>query len=528
MAPSPAEFDLAVIGAGINGAGIARDAALRGMSVIVFDKADACGGTSWASTRLIHGGLRYLEHGEISLVYESLRERRTLLQTAPHLVKPIRMNIPIYAGARRGRLLVRLGMLLYDLLSLGKAMPGHDMLSAAELLEAAPGLATQGLRGGARYCDAQVTYAERLVVENLLAARAAGARIMTWHAVEEIDVADGLARSIIARAVHGGTKIEVRPKCIVNAAGPWVDEVLATTGASPEPLIGGTRGSHIVVRGFPGAPGEAVYVEAAADGRPIFIVPWNGLYLIGTTDIRFDESPDRVAAGDGEIEYLLAEANRIFPGAGLERGDVCYDYSGVRPLPRREGPASAVTRKHIVRRNSAIAANLVSIIGGKLTTYRSLAEDCVGEVGRILGRELPDCQTDRIPLPGGAGLEQAAAVLRRVDMLSAAGVQRLLDVYGGRAVAVAELAGRDRRLAMTLDDQGTILAAEVVYALREEFAVTLVDIVFRRLMTGLAADQGRGIYGAIAGLAAAECGWDAAHRDSELARLEAYASRWRI
>jgi glycerol-3-phosphate dehydrogenase len=218
-------YDLAIVGAGINGAGIARDAALRGLKVIVFDKNDMCSGCSAISSRLIHGGLRYLEYAEVSLVYESLHERRYLRQTAPHLVAPLRICIPVYAGARRGPLLIRLGMLAYDLLSIRKKSPRHEMLSGDKIHAAEPGLNSQGLRAAARYYDAQVTYAERLVLENLLAARSAGA---------DFEDADGNEQQVGVNAV-------------VNAAGPWVDRVLDVAPGPSKRLIGGTKGSHIIV-----------------------------------------------------------------------------------------------------------------------------------------------------------------------------------------------------------------------------------------------------------------------------------------
>ena len=218
-------FDLAVIGAGINGAGIARDAALRGLRVIIFDKNDMCSGCSAISSRLIHGGLRYLEYGELPLVYESLRERRCLRLTAPHLVEPLRICIPIYAGARRGKLLIRLGMLLYDLLSLRKTVPNHEMLSAGEIRAAEPGLESDGLRGAARYYDAQVAFAERLVLENLIAAQAAGANICLHSEVTRIEAEDGVVSAVRYEDADGKEQ-RVGVRAVVNAAGPWVDRVL--------------------------------------------------------------------------------------------------------------------------------------------------------------------------------------------------------------------------------------------------------------------------------------------------------------
>ena len=512
------DYDVAVIGAGINGAGIARDAALRGLRVLVLDKGDMCNATSAISSRLIHGGLRYLEYGEIPLVYESLHERRTLQRIAPHLVEPLRITIPIYDGARRGRWLIRLGMLAYDLLSWRKSLPRHDMLGRDAAIAAEPGLLQDGLRGVARYFDAQVTFSERLVLENLLAAKAAGAEIRTWCEVTSLDVCERAVRAV-HWTDHGGSKYEATVSAVVNAAGPWVDDVLRTSRVATRQLIGGTKGSHIVVSSFSGAPSDAFYVEAASDGRPFFIIPWHGQYLIGTTDIRYDAGLDAIRASTAEVDYLLSETNRVFPEAGLERSSINYAYAGVRPLPQRDkGPESAITRRHIIKVNRRVARNLVSIIGGKLTTYRNLAEQCVDKLGRILKRKLPDCRTDDTVLPGAWGLEQARQYLADTGALEAAEIERLLHIYGGRASAVATMASEDA--VRTTDD---LLAAEVRFVAREEFPRTLTDIVFRRMMLGLRPQQGREHYARIAEIAAAELQWSEKRVAAELDALVAYA-----
>jgi len=262
---SAQRYDVAIIGAGVNGAGIARDAALRGLRVIILDKNDMCSGTSAISSRLIHGGLRYLEYGEIPLVYESLHERRCLRRIASHLIKPLRISIPIFSGARRGPFLIRLGMMAYDVLSLNKRLPRHDMLSRDEIRKEEPGLRHEGLLGAARYFDAQVTFAERLVLENLLAARAAGSQIRTYCEVQEIRTSERAVAALRYRD-RDGHDIEIGVDSVVNASGPWVDEVLKTAPGTSKRFVGGTKGSHIVVSHFRGAPKDAFYVEAAADG----------------------------------------------------------------------------------------------------------------------------------------------------------------------------------------------------------------------------------------------------------------------
>ena len=523
-----AEFDVAVIGAGINGAGIARDAALRGLSVVVFEQGDLGGATSAWSSRLIHGGLRYLEYGEIPLVYESLRERRILLATAPHLVRTLPITIPVYAGARRGPLLVRLGMLAYDLLSAGKSLPGHEMLDRADLEARVPGLSAERLRAGARYYDAQVTYVERLVLENLLAAEAAGAVVRTWHEIQELPVRNGRIERLLWRNRQSGESGDCRARVVVNAAGPWVDQVLARTAKAAPRLIGGTKGSHVVVGRFAGAPDGAFYVEAAADGRPIFILPWNRQFLVGTTDLRYDGDPAAARATGREADYLLGEVNRVFPAATLTRADIHYAYAGVRPLPfRSKGPESAITRRHIITRSTAVAGNLVSIVGGKLTTYRNLAQQSVDLVGRLLRRRLPPCRTADTPLPGGQDLDDARATLAASGIADDTAIARLLGIYGARARHLPRLAAAARTGIAAPGTGDALFAAEVALACREEFAQTLVDVVFRRTMRGLDADQGRPSYEAAATFVARECGWDDARRERELVALVAWADSLR-
>ena len=395
-------FDVIVIGAGINGAGIARDAAMRGLKVLLLDKGDIGGGTSSWSTRLIHGGLRYLEHGEISLVRESLRERSCLLNICPHLVQPLRLLVPVYQNARRGLGTIRAGMIAYDALSFGKTLPRHRMLSRAETLRQAPGLCDGGLRGAAVYFDAHVEFAERLVLENALSAIEHGATVLTYARVNKLIVEEGKVRGVefrvqsstsnvqsqrlsgtagVSPAHRDNSSIEERRSAsapiIINAAGPWIDQVLTETGTSSPRLIGGTKGSHIIVAPFAGAPNTAIYVEAETDGRPFFIIPWNGKYLIGTTDIRYEGDLDHVRIDGDEINYLLRETNRVIPQALLTREQILYTYAGVRPLPfTGDKDEQSITRRHFIRAHPELSG-LLSIVGGKLTTYRSLAEQTV-------------------------------------------------------------------------------------------------------------------------------------------------------
>jgi glycerol-3-phosphate dehydrogenase len=382
--------DVVIIGAGINGAGIARDAAMRGLKVLLIEKGEPGEGTTVASTRLIHGGLRYLEHFEFGLVHESLREREILLRIAPHLVRPLAIAIPIYKQSKRGWLTTRAGMILYDLLSWGKSLPRHRMLSRAETLNRWAGLNPDGLIGSALYYDAQVEFPERLVMDNVLSAREFGAEVLTHTRVTKLVVEDGKVSGVEFVREEGQF---AEASVVINAAGPWIDQVLERVVVKSPKLIGGTKGSHIVVPPFPGAPANAIYLEARSDGRPIFIIPWNKLYLIGTTDVRFEGDPDDVRCEPWEIDYLLSETNLALPGAHLTRDSIVDTYSGVRPLPvTNDKDEQSITRRHFIREHPQLS-NLLSIVGGKLTTYRSLAEECVDLIFQKLGRDSPPCRT---------------------------------------------------------------------------------------------------------------------------------------
>jgi glycerol-3-phosphate dehydrogenase len=528
-------FDLIIIGAGINGAGIARDASLRGLRVLVLDKGDVGSGTTSWSTRLIHGGLRYLEHHEIGLVRESLRERERLLRIAPHLVRPLPLLLPIYRGDQRGRLLIRAGMLAYDVMSLDKSLPGHRMLDRTASLGRAPGLAESGLLGAALFHDAQVEYPERLALENVLDARAHGAEIRTYHQVDQVLCADGRVLGVTGTDLLTGGPFRYAAPVVINVAGPWVDEVLARSNLEQRSrLIGGSKGSHIIVDPFPGAPRDALYAEARQDGRPFFIIPWNDLYLVGTTDTRYDGDLDNVMAEEWEIDLLISETNRIIPTANLTRESVHYTYAGVRPLPHAPGVSEGtITRRHIMQDHeleaSGGARGLISIVGGKLTTYRELAQQCVDLVLGKLGRTAIRSRTAEMSLPGGRtdlAWGEFAASFARESGLPRRTVEHLLRVYGARAPEVLATATTPD-LREVFDPLTGAIATEVLWAFREEGARTLADVIARRTMTGLGPDAGIGADVAAAKIARDTLGWDAGKVDMEVDAYRRWVSHYR-
>jgi glycerol-3-phosphate dehydrogenase len=524
------QFDAIIIGAGINGAGIARDAAMRGLKVLLLDKGDLCSGTSSWSSRLIHGGLRYLEHGELGLVRESLRERERFLRLAPHLVRPLPMLIPIYKGGRRGKLLIRAGMILYDLLSFDKSLARHRMLSRAETLRRIPGINHDGLRGAARYYDAQVEFAERLVVENALSARERGAMILTNARVERLVVEGDTVRGVEFTDLRGGGVHRARASITLNVAGPWVDRILTGARHSSEPLLGGTKGSHLIVDEFTGAPTEALYVEAVEDGRPFFIIPWNEKYLIGTTDTRYVGDLDRVEACEGEINYLLRETNRVLHTARLARGSVLYTYAGVRPLPFVHKRAeSGITRRHFIHDHAPGLNNFLSIVGGKLTTYRNLSEQAVDLLLAKLSRKAAPCTTAEQVLPGALTKDFnafRAKLKESYKELPESLSERLLRIYGTRAVSVLKLCEEDSTLLQIFDDETGAVGAEIVLAFRDEMAETLSDCLMRRTMVGLNSSAGLNAVEAAAQVALRHLGWSEERAALEIADYHKYVERF--
>jgi glycerol-3-phosphate dehydrogenase len=521
------EFDVFIVGAGISGSAIARDAAMRGLRVLLVDQGDVGAGTASASTRLIHGGLRYLEHFEVPLVRESLHERGTLLQTAPHLVQPLQFLIPLYAAGSRSAGTIRLGLLAYEVLSGGGRNTGHHrILSPQETLRLAPGLDPGGLQGGALYDDAQAVYPERLALENALSAREYGALLLTYTRVDGFEVAHGRTAAIHLTGERTGSSRTVQAAVVVNATGPWADQVLAGLPGDRPRLIGGTKASHLVVRSFPGAPSTALYTEAT-DNRPYFIVPWAGNYLIGTTDERFDGDPGDATATDDEISYLIESTNQVIPAARLSRDNVLWTYAGVRPLPYEpDVPEAKLTRKHVFHRDEHVR-DVISVAGGKLTTHRSLAEEAVGLIFETLGRRAPRCRTADEPLPGGRAGDwpRFADGFRCCSGQPAAVAGHLLKVYGVRAADVLNFAGDDEGLRTPLPGTATI-AAEVPFAIRNELATTLSDTYLHRTMLGLRGDLGLDTLGPVTELTRTRLGWTGQRAVTEATEYRQAVTRW--
>jgi glycerol-3-phosphate dehydrogenase len=518
MAREP--VDLLVVGAGSTGAGIARDAAMRGIRTALIDKGDFGSGTSSRSSRLIHGGLRYLEMYDWRLVFEASRERRTLLRIAPHLVWPRSFLFPVYAGGRVSRWKLAAGLWLYDALALFRNVKAHQMLGKRALLRAEPGLRERGLRGGARYYDAQCDDV-RLTLANVRSAREHGALTVNYARLEQLELADGRVRGGRVTDVLLRESFTIRASMVVNATGPWSDGLRGLAGAPP--LLRPTKGTHIVVPRDRLGHHEAFTLSSPIDGRIMFIVPWGDLSYVGTTDTDWDLDADSVAADASDVVYLLRSANAFFPGARLQPEDVISAWAGLRPLlkPADARSPSAVSREHRIDEGPG---GLISVLGGKLTTYRSMAEETVDLVLQRLsgldGRPAnARCRTHLEALPGGEVRDLAVIIQDAMrEGVSRELAERLTRLYGSETPAIVRLARMDPTLASPVVPGYPAIRAELVHSLRREMAVTLCDLLIRRThlfyeVTGHAAVEAA----EVVDLAAAELGWDGVRKASELA-----------
>src|SRR5262245_50170055 len=407
-------FDLLIVGGGINGAGIARDAVLRGLRTALVDRADFASGTSSRSSKLIHGGLRYLEEGHVRLVLESVQERERLRRLAPHLVRPQEFVYPLYRGVNTHPLKLAAGLWAYDLLAGLWGVRRHRMLGVRRTIEAEPALRREGLRGAGCYFDYRTDDA-RLVLETMMSAAVAGAVVVSYAGLTGFVKENG--RIVGAHVVDRlcDREIEVRARVVVNAAGPWVDRVAALDADVP-PRLRLTKGVHVIVPRARIGHNAAIVLNAVADRRVMFVIPWGEQSLVGTTDTDHAGGPDTpptVEASD--VAYLLETVNHYFPAANLTRGDVVSAFAGLRPLVAPP-PADGLTPSSVSREEEifASASGLITIAGGKLTTYRLIAANVVDRVLDSLHRtgdrrRFGKSRTGNAPLPGGHGEPAALA-----------------------------------------------------------------------------------------------------------------------
>lgn len=511
-------FDVLVIGGGINGVAIARECTQWSKRTLLVEQNDFSSGTTSRSTRIIHGGLRYLEHAEIGLVRESLRERERLLTQSPHLVRPLQFLLALPKKSHsflRSSLSIRTGLWLYHRWAGGKRGCASDATAFERQLDKGNEWSIYA------YEDAQCEFPERLVAEWLAESVAAGAVVCNHTRLLEISRENGRVTGARLRDLISGQEYAVRARNVINATGPWADAVIGASGISASRMIGGVRGSHLVLPKFAGAPQQAIYSEAI-DGRPIFVIPWNKQLLVGTSEVADSNVPDNPQPSAQERDYLFQSFTRLFPHSGLTPADIRYSFAGIRPLPYAPNKASSsVTRKHLLHDHADEgAAGLISIIGGKLTTAASLARDVV----RKLGVDIPE-PVNVFASP--AGEEDVESTVRQWARLVACKAkipegcaEAIAEWHGRHALAIAHAASLDERLREPLCQHSCHLVAEAVEAVAHEAAVTLGDILLRRVPVALGACWSEECSREAAAKIGSAVGWDQTRIHLELLRLE--------
>ncbi len=512
----PTEVELAVLGGGINGAAVACLAASYGYHVALFEKGDFASGTSSKSSKLVHGGIRYLETGHFGLVRESLREREALLHAKPHLVRPLPFLLPSYTGDARPAWMLRSGLLLYDWLASISSLPRPQWLTANGALQRVPSLRRQGLRGAGAYFDAQVDDA-RLTLEEVLEAQGRGATCLNYCEVLGVTHREGYCE-VVVQDTLSGSRGAVRARALIVTAGPWADIVRQRLTGVSDTLLRPTRGSHIVLR--EPLAGEAVVGAAPQDGRVFFALPWRGMGLVGTTDDDDRRSPDAVSPDGRDIDYLLAAARHYFPSKSLQREDVVSTFAGLRPL-LADGVknASAVSRDARLIREG----RLVFVLGGKLTAYRALARQALEQSLPALGAPR---EARALLHPWG---EPPVPPARRKEWalrLEALGIQpatasALAERHGCRTERLLQLIQDEPVLAEPLCPPHPELRGEVAFAILHESAHALEDVLLRRLTIGSRPDHHGEASAAAASVMARYLCWDERRQRAEMARYSA-------
>ncbi|QBD78819.1 glycerol-3-phosphate dehydrogenase/oxidase [Ktedonosporobacter rubrisoli] len=493
-------FDVAIIGGGIIGAGIARDAALRGLKVALFEKDDFASGTSSASTRLAHGGLRYLELFDFGLVRQDLGEREILLRIAPHLVKPLPFVVPLWSRSLFYRLKLKIGMVLYDVLSYDKSLPNHRFWSREETLRQEPMLNPEGLQGAMCYYDAQVPSTERLVLENIIDAREHGAEIWNHTAVLSLLEEGQLVNGLKVRHEPSGETADVHARLVINAAGPWLDSLTTRLLHEPSRRVRMTKGIHFT---SPPASNNALVLFSNQDNRLFFVIPWQGYAWVGTTDTDYKDLPELVRADGADVRYLRESVEGFLPEA--DWNTIYYTTAGLRALVRKEGVSeSAVSRKHALVDYARVEGRegIIAVVGGKLTAYRGIAQEVVDMACKKLGRS-EKSRTAHEPLPGGrlprSGKKPRLDLLyfRKQLMqentglgLSAEQLDHLLELYGVMTLKLLALVRKQPALATPIHLDYPDILAQIHYAIEQEYCLTAADFNFRRTVLGFTKDQG--------------------------------------
>ncbi|QDU23897.1 glycerol-3-phosphate dehydrogenase/oxidase [Urbifossiella limnaea] len=455
-------WDVVVVGGGATGAGVAVDAAARGYSVLLLERADFGSGTSSRSTKLVHGGVRYLRQGNLGLVTGALRERGRLRRNAPHLVHDLRFVLPCYR--RLDLLKFGAGLTAYDLLAGRERFGRSKLLSAGRVSRLLPTVRTGGLRGGVLYHDGQFDDA-RLLIALIRTAADRGAVVLNQAPVTELLSHQGHVRGLMFHDAETGTQVRAAARVVVNAAGPFCDEVRRLADPATAPLLAASQGSHVVLprRFLP--TDHALLIPETPDGRVLFAIPWHGHTVVGTTDVPIPAAPTDPTASDAEIDFILETAGRYL-ATPPTRADVLATFAGVRPLVKGDAASTAgLSRDHVIRTDQP---GLVTITGGKWTTYRAMAEECVDVAARLANLPPRPCPTAELRLHGAADVDAT-------DEYSG---------YGSDASAVRAIVESDAALRERLHPDLPYRAGEVLWAARHEMARTADDVLFRRLRAG--------------------------------------------
>ena len=520
-------FDLAVIGGGINGAAVAREAALRGLKVALVEAQDFSGGTSSRSSKLIHGGLRYLEQLDFKLVHEARTERRRLRELAPHLARPLPFLLPIYAGDPYDPFKIRIGLTLYDLLgNLGRE-DRHRMLAPEEAARAVPSLRREGLRAAAVYHDSETDDA-RLTLEFVLDAAEHGAVVANYTEVSALSLStrsgthQGTVMTAEAYDRLTGRRYEMASRFWINAAGPWVDHVRALVpGFDGSKTLRLTKGTHVILPGV--TCGYALFAAILPGERIFLMIPWHNYALLGTTDTDFEGDPASVQPDQADVEYLLSAANRVL-AEPLKPREVVGSFAGLRALAMEPGRSPSANTREYRFHVDPWATNFISICGGKLTTARALGEKLVDRVVAELriGTRGASHPSRHAPLPGGhtgpfeafvkSSTERAASEFRLPRTVA----ERIVRTYGSRWPLVLGPLREERHLAEPLPGTPTLLAGEVAFAIRHEMAVNLEDFLLRRSGLNWAACTLRETAPAVAKIFAERFGWTTEHLQAAL------------
>jgi glycerol-3-phosphate dehydrogenase len=527
-----ADYDVVIIGGGMAGAGAARDLAMRGLSVALIDKGDFASATTSLSSKLIHGGLRYLELFDFGLVRESLAERQRLQRLAPHLVKPLPFLVPIYRDSSRGLIKVRIGLKLYDWLTPGRDREHYRVLRPIDALSLEPAIRPDDLRGAGYYFDDLLVFPERLCLENVLSACRHGTRAYNYcQVLEVVRDARGAVAGVKTRDLLTGTVARLGARVVVNATGPWVDDLRALAGITERGrhVLRRTKGIHCLL---PRMTERAVY-HSTSDDRMIFVIPWRDFSLVGSTDSDFAGDLDRVWATRDEVDYLLEEVRRALPDPRLRAEEVAYTYAGVRPLSFEEGKReSDVSRAH--RIVAEAGGRFLSITGTKLTCFRSLAEELGNVVTRTLGRPAAARTATRM-LDGTdeeLGRVEARAWLDVSAEMAQTGLARetletLVTSYGRAYLRVVELAGKVQGGAERLCPTNPDIVAELHHAVHDELTVSLQDFMLRRTGIGTSRCQGEDCAEAIAQRMGTLLGWSQRRLEAEVDAFHAHVARSR-